>query len=421
MRYVCYATTASTWSGQRSSMAPRQKQQIRVEINPLARVAGRDRPASQVLRDAAARGDKPVQIRSVPLWDDDYTLIDPTLNVLASSSKADLAAPQPGTGYAGFTPQQRHHFLAWLKSPHDAAPPAFQQIYVAYLETALFEEDSTLADEALRELIVLQTRAPWQTCAALSRAVQLGIWLTQSAPRYTNWLEQIGTSGNLSGIALGQLALLQGTLTAPIATFAFHAWQVGPEVPNPDLLQLRLTSLATHLGMEPLAYALAQGAADQCVPQPWRTAHRDIRIALPQPDLRPALEPLLHDMMTAGDSAMPQESMSMQSAFSTEDGETEVSDNSSVVNIGWHIVLEFGQSRSDLFDHALYLARQQPGFSQLMDENRKIVYRILFRKRDQRQFWRLWEYVQNWSDTHVYVNGREVKKGNVHPYSVYMQ
>ncbi len=62
------------------------------------------------------------------------------------------------------------------------------------------------------------------------------------------------------------------------------------------LLTLRLSSLATNLGSDPLAYALVQLPEGAKEARPWRTQHRDLRIALPQPELRPILEPLLRDL-----------------------------------------------------------------------------------------------------------------------------
>ena len=43
------------------------------------------------------------------------------------------------------------------------------------------------------------------------------------------------------------------------------------------------------------------------------------------------------------------------------------------------------------------------------------------RKRHMRHFWRLWAYVESWSSTRVYVNGKEIQKWNVFPYSAKMR
>jgi hypothetical protein len=38
-----------------------------------------------------------------------------------------------------------------------------------------------------------------------------------------------------------------------------------------------------------------------------------------------------------------------------------------------------------------------------------------------RHFWQIWGYVQNWTSTHVYYEGRELDKWQVYPYSQYIR
>jgi hypothetical protein len=86
-----------------------------------------------------------------------------------------------------------------------------------------------------------------------------------------------------------------------------------------------------------------------------------------------------------------------------------------------HLILEFGASRSDVFDYVLRQAQKQPGYQQIMDENRHMVYRVPFRRNDMRHFWQLWGYVQNWASTRVYCEGRPLDKWQVYPYSQYLR
>jgi hypothetical protein len=88
---------------------------------------------------------------------------------------------------------------------------------------------------------------------------------------------------------------------------------------------------------------------------------------------------------------------------------------------GWHLILEFGQSRSEYFDFALTLAQRIDSFSQLVDEDRKVVYRVMFQKDKLRDFWRLWNYVEKWSSTRVYVRGEEIEKWKVWRYSQFLR
>ena len=85
------------------------------------------------------------------------------------------------------------------------------------------------------------------------------------------------------------------------------------------------------------------------------------------------------------------------------------------------IILEFGESRSEYFDYVLHLARSLDSYSQLMDEDRRLIYRIRFRKSKLRKFWRIWEYVQNWSSTRIYVDGDEIERWKVWPYSQFLR
>ena len=72
----------------------------------------------------------------------------------------------------------------------------------------------------------------------------------------------------------------------------------GPRIVNFDVVrQVEKVQLKT----EPLAYALTQLGEAAVQPQAWRCVHRGVRIALPQPDLRPLLEPLLAEMLVAAD------------------------------------------------------------------------------------------------------------------------
>jgi hypothetical protein len=236
-------------------------------------------------------------------------------------------------------------------------------------------------------------------------------------------------------IALGLQALLDQPLHYDQLPPLASAWQLPvPEV-NEAVLRLRLDSLQTALGQEPLSYSLAKLSAAARTPLPWRCQHRDLRLALPQPDLRPLLEPLLRDLLAVIEPAELAEAAEMAAATAAahEAGVAEPdaheidkrtqkrkrdrgqSDDKA------HLILEFGASRSDVFDYVLRQAQKQPGFQQIMDENRYIVYRVPFRRSHMRQFWQLWGYVQNWSSTRVYCEGRQLDKWQVYPYSQYLR
>jgi len=75
---------------------------------------------------------------------------------------------------------------------------------------------------------------------------------------------------------------------------------------------------------------------------------------------------------------------------------------------GWYLVLEFGHSKSDRYESAVRLARRGPGYLALLDENRALVHRNLYRGDDLRHFWRLLERVRAWKSTRLFASGDPV-------------
>jgi hypothetical protein len=109
-------------------------------------------------------------------------------------------------------------------------------------------------------------------------------------------------------------------------------------------------------------------------------------------------------------------SLAPAETVATPEGETQPS----LEELGWRLILEFGSNRSEYFDYVVAQAQKLAGYSQLMDEDRRIVYRIIFRKSEMRRFWRIWDYIHGWTSTRVYLNGVELEKWKVWPYSHYL-
>jgi hypothetical protein len=415
-----------------------------IHPNPLIRLGGRESPAGWVLAQALQRNDLPVRARqpSPPIAEtDDEMLIDPALPLEAGG--ASTHEPLAGSGYAGFTAAQRGRFHDWLLDPVQAAPRGYQQLYLAHLETRLFEPDH--ADPAGREILRLLAAEGWRQSEALVRVGLLAGWLAQDAAYLGQFLAAAPVTASLLNIGLSWQALLGGSLKAPAVVAIQKKW-LGAEESQPHeeemaLLQLNLNSLAVTLGRDPLHYALEKLIEKQPTPVeneengeknheevgqtllerwqepwlPWRTVHRDLRCMLPQPNLRPTLEPLIAELLrdVRRQAALPE-----PEALSQEAPEETKAEGSSK---NWQLVLEFGDSRSQFHDYVLFQAQKQPGYIMLMDETRQIVHRIPYQKRHLRQFWRLWEYVQNWSSTKVYINGQELEKWKIWPYSPYLR
>ncbi len=414
------------------------------QIHPFVRVKGRDQTAAQLLQTA---GDAlPIQPHTPPPNAsslDDYAQIDPALTVSRPAEQADdpfVDAPPVRLGYAGYSPVQRYRLLHWLRHPLDDGPNAFQQLFIAHLECALF--DAPQRDDARHLLHELAKQPHWRS-ERLDRALLLAHWLAQDARGLTGWLtraEALPTP--LFDLALGQLALLEQPLGADLLQAATQRWLPAAAGKAAASTQ-RLASLRSAVEGEPLAWALQQSQAAENEPsvallvQPWRCTHRDLRFSLPQPALRPALEPALREVLSIraplptslanapgspspGNPSPGSPSPGSTSAGSTSAGSTlkdTSTDDEQPTDQEWLLVLEFSQSRSDYFEYVLTQARKRPGFAQLMDEKRQLVYRVVYRKREMRYFWQLWEYAQNWSSTRVYLHGRELKKWQLWRYS----
>lgn len=408
-----------------------------VDSNRFVRVLGRDCPATQVLNRAVAGGTVPVSLRlsgaesdagaDSTLNAEDYTLLDPALTVLPEVNVPEVNAPKidiieqedvrSGTGYAGMTPQQRSAFLDWLRDPTLPALPAYQELYLASLEVRLFE-GGILGDDAHLTLRSLQLEPAWRGSRALERSIALSFWLRQDGSGLASWLTSAPIATDLLTVALGMQALLSTALTAGELAKIGVLWdQPALNVPE-TVLNMRLASLTTNLGADPLAYALNSLEEADRRPQPWRCAHRDLRISLPQLPMRSALEPVLIEMASirAPDATVASQSLIDLDRLVAPNSEGETG----FVGEDF-IILEFGQSRSEYFDYVLQLAQRQSEFTQLMDEDRRLIYRTRFRKDKLRHFWRIWEYVQNWSAAKVYVNGEEIEHWKIWPYSQYLR
>ena len=379
--------------------------------NPLLRLAERDRPAAAIIAQGSDTG--PIVWNSVQT-DVDYTLIDPQLTVAAPSpATADqdrdrAAAPPTGSGYAAWTPGQRRSFLDWALATDQPAPQAFQDLYVAHLEVHLLLEPEW-RDAAWAEVEELLDAPAWVGSGALRRAALLGRWAEKSGPEFRRLIERGLAPPELMGRVLGMQALLETPLSEDELALLVQMWTRHPAPSSTELRRQRLASLATSAGAEPLAYAREE--VGDCAPLPWRCAHRDLRPSVPQPDLRPLLQPLLNDILTI-EAALP--------PVVDESAPTPLEADAAPRLYG-QIVLEFGESRSEYFDYVLTLAQRLDTFQQIMDEDRKLVYRLTFTKGRLRKFWRIWDYVQSWKTTRVYVDGEEIEGWKVWPYSQYLR
>ena len=364
----------------------------------------------------------------------DYTLVDPALAVTPTPIPTSALPPAAGLSYSGFSPPQRAAFHAWLEDPALPAPPAFQQLLLANAEVRLLEGGAK-ADAVYAALHLLAAAPAWHANASLARTLLLNFWLRQDGPALAQWSTTYNLPAALWSVALGCQSLLNEPLQPDQLPGLAGAWGMPVPAVSQAVLRLRLDSLQTAVGQEPLAHVLAALGESARIPVPWRCQHRDLRLAFPQPNVRPLLQPLLTDLLAVVDAA---EGSAVIRSAEAEDSTYELPaaiapptkssakskrDQSAPASEleKSHIIVEFGASRSDVFAYVLRQAQKQSGFQQIMDENRHIVYRVPFRRSEMRRFWHLWEYVQGWATTRVYCDGRQLDKWQIYPYSQYLR
>jgi hypothetical protein len=407
--------------------------------NPFLSLAGRDPSASSLLDQVLAHGLPHVRRavdRQPPLAD--YAQIDPTLPVIL-----DVEPPPPPltAGYAGLTSAQRGFFYRWLMDPTAPAAAGYQRLYLAHLEMALLRGD--LAMSARKSLLDLLQSQPWDSNIELTRTTLLAGWLAQDGCYLAQVLAEADFSPALMGVGLGWQALTETTLRAAELINAQGIWRATSRplplpLPDADIIQLKIDSLRTTLGADPLRYALDRimeahpAQEEESAPssqrlldqwrgpwEAWRCAHRDLHIHLPQPNLRPHLASLLAELLQNQD--LPVRQILPVELRAEEDTAPDADDGVESATPHWYLVLEFSESRSQLYDYVVFQAQKQPNYQMLMDESRQIVHRLVYQKRQMRQFWRLWDYVQNWSTTKVYLDGQELEKWKIWPYSQYLR
>lgn len=422
---------------QESSIRSQDEQEIRDLMDtlpPFVRIVGRDKSVGELLQQDLS-ADRQTRVRVLHAGNSsnfDYAQIDPELTVAKPLGETPVTPPQTRVGYAGLTPEQRYQMLKWCSNPLATAPQVIRQLYLAQLETTLFDSH-VKQQQALQQLQHLLASSTWHHHEGASRAVLLGFWLYENPNQFTSWLARGELAPSMMGIALGQLAMMNGQLSPALFAAVANLWHkpsapggdtLPLQLPSTALLSLRLSSLTSSLNQEPLAYALDQLSDQALEPQTWRSNHRELRLAVPQPDLKPVLQPLLLEAVGEARRTAPVENGTASGGAqrtSRDPAEEHGANQTSGDRDSWRLVLEFGQSRSEYFDFALFRARQRPDYTQIMDEDRNLIHRVIFTKSEMRHFWALWEYVQSWSTTRVFLNGEELEKTRVYRYSQYLE
>ncbi len=382
-----------------------------LEINHLLRFRGEDATALEVLADALENESIPIYGEQ-PLGDPhavDPVQVDLTLLVeLADNS--DVASMQlpSGVSYAGLTPVQRGAFHQWLQDPSRPAPTAFQRLFIAQIEVSLLD-DHVPKEWLYRELSGWIWSDAWQNSEWYARVLLLALWLSGNGEGIRQWTSNAEVPPNILELAIGLQMLLEQPLSVEQFGRLAASWGIPGAENNLDILALRLTVVEEALGKAPLDAVREQLTDEELAPRPWRTAHRALRFSIPQPTIRPYLEIAFRDALLMADEPIIQQEQTPVSAAPTDNAQE------------WRLVVEFGQSRSEYYDHVLQLAQQISDYRRIMDEDRRIVHRLSVRKREMRRFWRIWDYIQGWSTTRVYLNGEELERWKIWPYSQYLR
>ncbi|MBW7886420.1 MAG: hypothetical protein H3C34_28095, partial [Caldilineaceae bacterium] len=260
-----------------------------MSLQPIWRVAGRDAPLAEVVAQARRR-DLPAGLSPAANGtDSDYAQIDLALAVEPVDKPGAIAPPPaPGLSFAGFTPRQRGALLAWQHMPAEPSPPAFSQLYLASLEVRLLE-NGDWSHKVLAELLQRASSESWARHRGLTRTVILAAWLLQDGSLLAKWIgEGLAAETELT-VALGLQALLHTPATVAELLQLARAWGLANHTLHDAALALRLQTLQESLGADPLAYALDSLDPQALQPLPWRCQHRELRLQIPQPNLRPAL------------------------------------------------------------------------------------------------------------------------------------
>lgn len=417
--------------------------------SPWLRIAGTHAPAQEVLQNAAPwLADRGILVLPSTPVANDYAQVDLDLEHQPSLYGFDEDAPTLGLGYAGFSDEQRHNFLVWSEQPQRAAAPAYRQLFCASLEVWLLSHSASESRSRfqVRDLIGKLLRADsWLRDPFLSHLWLLDRVLNPTLPEIADVYALEALTPSVAGTALGMHALRSEAITPMQVRWLSTIWRIDAADLDPALATLRLDE-AIQRGANLIGDALAALPENALQPRPFRTAHRDLRIALPQPDLRPALEPRLRELFASAETiadtlegeeteedALQEsderaESATLQGVL-TEDAplETPKKGKGKRAAAGsegakeWQLIVEFSEGRSQYTPFALEIAQKLPGYTTLLDENRTIVHRVYMRKSELRRFWRLWDYIQGWSSTHVYLNGKELEKWQIWPWSHYLR
>ncbi len=371
---------------------------------PFLRFAGRHLPAAQQLLRACQDHHWPIEPLPRPFLSmEDTALIDRDLPL--SPPRSPELVPSPGyrPTFRGLTPEQRWIYFDWLQHHAEAPQIGYGYLYVMMLEAALFDEHA-LAALAELQWMVEGVRAPSvHEFSMLSLA--FGAWLHRQTQIF-HWLipQQVMLAFFANPMLSFQSDLqipLSATQAVQLATMVGHTWSNWARQ-HPEAVE---AAVADELaGGE---HRFLANCTDRLVGQSHKGEVRMLNLGLAvyvefynytaDEHFRHGLREILRLGERAaqlGGHFAPRPVPAAQPLH--------------WVDRGWYLVLEFGETTSDKLDRVLRVARRHPGYVKLLDENRQIVHRVLYRRRELDLFWSLFERVRTWKSTRVFVNGNPI-------------
>lgn len=369
---------------------------------PFLRFTGRHLPAAQQL--LRGRRDYHWPIEPLPpafLSSEDISLIDPDLPLVRPRDPNLLLSPGYRSTFRSLTAEQRWAYNQWLREHSSPAPAGYAYLYVMLLEAALFDEHALAALAELRWLVDEARTASIHEFALFSLAC--GAWLHRQIETFEWLVEQQTVLTYYINPMLSFQADLQIPLSAqqainlaPHISYSWNSWARQ----HPDAVE---AALAEELAAGDQPFLAAHQARMAPQPMEIRLLNHGLAFSVNICDFL-SDEPFRHSLHEV--LRLSERAAQLGGHFTRRSAPT--TRPTQWVDRGWYLVLEFEDTTSDKLDRALRIARRHPGYIKLLDENRQIVHRVLYRRRDLLLFWSLFERVRNWKSTRVYVNGNPV-------------
>lgn len=376
---------------------------------PFLRLQGRDLPAAQQLRHACRQQHLPI----TPLEFDapDQTLIDPSLPLREPNRAYPMLDPNYRPTFATLSPEQRWFFWNWLRAHEANVPVGYAILYIQHLEAALFDIHALAALEEMRWL--LQHHQALSVRESVTYDLAMGAWLHRQLDLFTWVIYQ----GRLPSWSMEILLFLQNDLGVPLsAGQAMHlgqlfrhnwsAWSRQHEQEVQEAVDAELAALDHRFLSQQVSALPAERRTVQI-----QLLNPGLRFTLPAPEIwnNAAFQQAVKNLLEAAER-----SAQLGGRFTVRRAASPVKPTQ-WVDRGWYVVLEFGESSSEKLNRVVTIARRHPGFMRLLDENREIVYRTVYQRRDLNKFWTLFDRVRTWKSTRVFINGNPTRIEDLWP------